>query len=49
MELYLPTMYNDRLVQRNPSWGVRNPDGSLYQSLLEATIRTPILPPRIGT
>ena len=33
MELYLPTMYNDRLVQRNPSWGVRNPDGSLYQSL----------------
>ncbi len=33
MELYLPTMYNDRLVQRNPSWGIRNPDGSLYQSL----------------
>lgn len=33
MELYLPTMYNDRLVQKNPSWGIRNPDGSLYQSL----------------
>jgi hypothetical protein len=33
MELYLPTMYNDRLVQKNPSWGIRNPDGSLYQSM----------------
>lgn len=33
MELYLPTMYNDRLIQKNPSWGIRNPDGSLYQSL----------------
>lgn len=30
MELYLPTMWADRLIQKNPSWGIRNPDGSLY-------------------
>jgi hypothetical protein len=33
MELYVPTTWADRLVQRNPSWGVRNPDGSLLASL----------------
>lgn len=32
MELYVPTIWADRLVQKNPSWGVRNPDGTLYTS-----------------
>jgi len=30
MELYVPTVWADRLVQKNPSWGMRNPDGTLY-------------------
>jgi len=30
MELYVPTIWADRLVQKNPSWGIRNPDGTLY-------------------
>ncbi len=30
MELYVPTIWADRLIQKNPSWGVRNPDGTLY-------------------
>jgi hypothetical protein len=33
MELYVPTTWADRVVQRNPSWGVRKPDGSLLASL----------------
>ena len=49
MELYLPTMYNDRLVQKNPSWGVRNADGSLYQSLYGGYHPDLNFPPQIGT
>jgi len=30
MELYVPTMWADRLIQKHPSWGIRNPDGTLY-------------------
>jgi hypothetical protein len=33
MELYVPTLWADRLIQRNPSWGVRKPDGSYLTSL----------------
>ena len=30
MELYVPTMWADRLIQKNPSWGMRTPEGDLY-------------------
>jgi hypothetical protein len=30
MELYVPTMWADYLIQQHADWGLRNPDGSLY-------------------
>ncbi len=33
MELYVPTMWADRLIQKNPSWGVRKADGTYLTSL----------------
>ena len=30
MELYVPTMWADYLIQQHGDWGMRNPDGSLY-------------------
>ena len=30
MELYVPTVWADWLVQQHPSWGYRTPDGELY-------------------
>lgn len=30
MELYVPTMWADRLIQKHPSWGMRTPQGDLY-------------------
>lgn len=30
MELYVPTMWGDFLIQQHPSWGMRNPDGTLF-------------------
>ena len=30
MELYVPTMWGDYLIQQHAEWGLRNPDGSLY-------------------
>lgn len=33
MELYVPTIWADRVVQKNLSWAVRKPDGTLLTSL----------------
>ncbi len=30
MELYVPTMWADYLIQQHPEWGLRNSDGSLF-------------------
>jgi hypothetical protein len=30
MELYVPTMWADYLIQQHADWGLRNPDGSLF-------------------
>jgi hypothetical protein len=30
MELYIPTMWADYLIQQHSEWGMRNPDGTLY-------------------
>ena len=32
MELYVPTMWADYLIQQHGDWGMRNPDGSLYMA-----------------
>ncbi|MCX6621740.1 MAG: beta-galactosidase trimerization domain-containing protein [Acidobacteria bacterium] len=33
MELYVPTAWADRVIQKSPSWAIRKPDGSLLTSL----------------
>ena len=30
MELYVPTMWADYLIEQHPDWGMRNPDGTLF-------------------
>jgi hypothetical protein len=30
MELYVPTMWADYLIQQHPDWGMRNPDGTVF-------------------
>jgi uncharacterized lipoprotein YddW (UPF0748 family) len=35
MELYVPTMWADYLIEQHPDWGMRNPDGTLFTAAYE--------------